>query len=427
MKKNKKILMSVSLIAGLLLIMSTAFADSINKSAYEQLKDTIRSTASNLTESMANSTLKTTVVLKDNETTILSQINTVKSDPENGSTETITVTEYLGQPASQSYNFSDKTGHITYDAASDTYYVTEYTNMNPGNGTVLGENPFDTEYAADMEKIFDALVGNLKNYVVVTVNEDGSKEFSGSLTDAQIPALINAIVSFASKQYFESTSYASSDYSMREAGISESKNIFPEMSGDISVKSVSGKVTVNKDGVIDSAFLSGVLSGADADGNIHDLSLEALVLMQDINTTVVQKPDLTGKNVVVSKDTYVDTTALSQKFVGTYKCNIIEETPDTLLKIGERTLVVTEIADGRVKGSYTETYIAGYEDRLNDQSEFTFDVAATDPYSVMLQFTDKSGKIQNGSLYFDNTSYTVQFFIENFKEAKNFTFVRVFD
>lgn len=432
MKKNKKILMSVSLVVGVLLIMSTAFADSINKSAYEQLKDTVKFTASNLTEVVANSTVKATVVLKDNDKTLLSQVNVSKTDTKNNRTETTAVTELLGMPASQTYNYSDDTGYISYDAATDTYYVTEFTNTNGKSGTVsmVGDNPFNTEYAADMEKIFDALVGNLKNYVVVTVNEDGSKEFSGSLTDAQIPALINAIVSFAGKQYFENASYSSGSKDMRVVQTSNGTmdaSIFPELSGDISVKSVNGKATVNKDGVIDSAFITGVLTGRDVDGNAHDLSLEVLVLLQDIDATTVQKPDLTGKNVVISKDTYVDTTALSPKFVGTYKSSIIEETPDSVVKIGERTIVITEIANGRVKGSFTETYIAGYEDRLNDQSEFTFDVAATDPYSVMLQFTDKSGKIQNGSLYFDNMSYTVQFFIENFKEAKNATFVRVFD
>ncbi|MHB8963899.1 MAG: hypothetical protein ACYC5K_12190, partial [Saccharofermentanales bacterium] len=415
-----------------LLIMSTAFADSINKSAYEQLKDTIKFTASSLTETVANSTVRTTVVLKDNDDTLLSQTSTTKSDARNGSSETATNVEYLGKPASQTYYFQDKASYINYDAASDTYYVTEYTNMNPGNFTMPGDNPFNTEYAADMEKIFDALVGNLKNYVVVTVNEDGSKEFTGSLTDAQIPALINAIASFASKQFFESTSYASSntDYPMKEAGsvATTDRNIFPEMSGDISVKSVSGKANVNKDGIIDSIFITGVLSGSDKDGTAHDLSLEALVLMQDINTTVVQKPDLAGKNVVISKDTYIDrSNMLSPKFVGTYKSSIIEETPDAFTKIGERILVVTEIADGRVKGSYSETYIAGYEDRLNDQSEFTFDAESADPYSVMLQYTDKSGNLQTGSLYFDTNSYSVQFWIDNNKEQKNTNFIRVFD
>ena len=53
-----------------------------------------------------------------------------------------------------------------------------------------------------MEKIADALVGNLKDAVVVTENSDGSKTLSGSLSESQIPALINAVVSLQSKSEF---------------------------------------------------------------------------------------------------------------------------------------------------------------------------------------------------------------------------------
>jgi len=44
------------------------------------------------------------------------------------------------------------------------------------------------------------LIGNLKEYVVVTEDADGNKEFSGKLSDAQIPAVVNAVIAYAAKK-----------------------------------------------------------------------------------------------------------------------------------------------------------------------------------------------------------------------------------
>jgi hypothetical protein len=432
-RKNKKVLMSVSLALGALLIMSTAFADSINKSAYDQLKDTIKFTAANYVDMIDSSTVVTTVVLKDNDEEILKHTSTIRTQTDADRSETISTTVLLGKDVSNEYSYRDGEGSIYYDAAADTYYIKQFV-MDPAKQYVDGigymDNPFDQEGAEDIEKIFDALVGNLQNYVVVTVNEDGTKEYSGSLTDAQIPALINAIVSFASKQFFSQRTVdtvAPREYDSKEQ-VDSIENAFPKLDGDISIKSVRGKMTVNADGLADGVFVTGVITGIDADGATHDLSLDLLIRMEDVNNTVVSRPDLTGKNVVISEDRYVEETkVLSEKFIGAYRNDIIVETPDALEKIGERILVITEIADGRVKGTYTEVYEEGYEDRLDNLSEFTFDAWAIDPYSVTLEFQDKAGNPQTGSLYFDPTSYTVQFWFDGMKDQKNASFARIFD
>ena len=51
-----------------------------------------------------------------------------------------------------------------------------------------------------MEKIVDALVGNLKEYVQVDENANGERVYSGTLTQMQVPALFNAVSSFYIKQ-----------------------------------------------------------------------------------------------------------------------------------------------------------------------------------------------------------------------------------
>jgi len=63
-------------------------------------------------------------------------------------------------------------------------------------------NVFEDEDFEYIERIFDALIGNLKEYVVVTEDADGNKEFSGKLSDAQIPAVVNAVIAYAAKKLY---------------------------------------------------------------------------------------------------------------------------------------------------------------------------------------------------------------------------------
>ena len=431
--KNKKLLMSLSLVVGILLIMATAFADSINKSAYEQLKDSIKFTTFEMDKNVGSSTSTVNVILKDNDRMVFLMTTTDKSNKTGNMNENTTLTEYAGGKSTVSYHYNDDTTQISYDSGSDTYYVYEYTNFDSSYYGYSQENPFESEYARDVEKIFDAVVGNLRNYVTVTESPDGSKEFGGSLTDAQIPALINAIASFASKQYFDqsvnSAEMPSKAYDEIRSYEEYNDMSLPEMSGDISIKSVSGTAKVNADGIMDSIFITGVLTGKDKSGSVHDLSAEILIKIEDINSTVLTKPDLTGKNVVINKneDIIKPTDTLSPKFVGAYKSDIILDSQNELVKIGERLIVITEISGANVKGNFTETYFAGYEDRYDDMSEFDFEAESSDPFSLYFQFTDKSGNLQTANMYFDPNAYTIQFYLDARMNKENSTYSRIFD
>ena len=269
--------------------------------------------------------------------------------------------------------------------------------------------------------------------------------------------MINALVSFGSKQMFSTNNtqvnYANDmpvspieqsqgaiapgkgtviDSSMISADPNFRKDItqpnLPEITGDVFVKSVNGKVTVNKDGLIESVSFYGVLSGKDAQGVIHDLSVDALIKLENINSTIITKPDLTGKKVVENNDTQIIPETLSSKFEGTYKVDVVKEVSQQFVKIGEKTIVIESIKDGKIAGKYFETYKAGYESYITDTSEFAFESVIDNPYTVQIQFTDKAGKIQNGSLNFDVMNSKINFWLYSFDKSKfaDNNFSRVF-
>jgi hypothetical protein len=411
MKIKKKLFLPLAMGLGVLMLISAVFADSLTQPAYDQLKDAVKYTAGAVGTEISSLTSETTIVLKDNDQSLLTQKQLSKLDLENNRKEDTGIIEVNGAIERSSYTYSDSDGHIWYDSNNDVYYVNKYSSTLTNNAF---RDPFDFDEAEDVEKILDALVGNLKNYLFVSVKDDKSREFTASLTDAQIPSLINAVVSFASKQYF-SNSYTGAS--------------LPKITSDVFIKNVTGKASVNEDGFITGFYLKGLMAGKDSDDIDHDVSVEILMKIDGINSTVVSKPDLSGKNVEEYESRMPEKEAISSKFEGTYRANIVLDNTDSFEKIGEKTLVIEEIADGKIKGSYFEYYKDGYEDRISDISEFTFEATINDPYSIQIAFTDRSGKLQTGNIYFDMNTSNVQLWLNTPAYQKNTdsSFIRVFE
>lgn len=388
MKVNKKTVMVLSFCLGLVMFVTTAFADIVSKTGYEQMKDSIKFTAENFSEKLDSFTTQATVTLKDNDKVLMTATNTEKYDNKKRATESTNSEEYSKGPKRINYSYRDKEGSIWKDSYNDTYYVSNYPMQSDSK---LFANPFKEDKFSDIEKIIDAFVGNLKDYVVVNEKSDGSKEFSGSLSEGQIPSLVNAVSSFAYKQTFTGMRYDSSN----DVSI-------PQLTSDLYIKDVKGKMVVNKDGIAESFFASGILSGKDKDGVFHDLTLEVLMKTLDINSTTITKPNLDGKKVekqdnrMPSEDNFI-----SEKLVGKYKNNIIIEKDGKYVKIGERIVEITSAADKHVKGRYYEEYKNEYADYGKEKLDLTFDSVSTNFNSAEFKYTNSTGIEQNGHIYFD--------------------------
>jgi hypothetical protein len=63
------------------------------------------------------------------------------------------------------------------------------------------------------------------------------------------------------------------------------------------VKKISGTAEVNKEGNIIKHFVTMEVCGKDKDGIDHILVFDMVLSLSDINSTVIKKPDLTGKKV----------------------------------------------------------------------------------------------------------------------------------
>lgn len=408
--------MIMSLAIGTIMFATTAMAEIKAKSGYEQLKDALKYTADSCTSSskLSNYTMELSFYVKDNGNVVSSSEGTNKYDLLKSAREN-TTNGFDGKNKANSYYYSDKTCSVSHDYDQNVYYVNQYSDNNQNE---FVRNPFKEKEASDIEKIANALVGNLKDSVVVKQNEDGSKELSGSLTEAQIPAIVNAVISFQVKKRFGA--FDSSDR----------QNTMSKITKDIFVKEVKGNMTVDKNGIMQNLLGTGTLSGKEDDGTEHTLSFEILCKITDINKTAVNKPDLTGKKVEKST-VQSDKLTNPDKFIGTYKNNIIIEKDGKFEKIGERVLKIAHIDDKNVSGSYSEEYQKGYEEYAADKKTFNFDAKFNnnDKLSAEFDYKTSSGKATTGSIYLDQWSAKVNFSIPEQTRAvlDNGEFNRVFD
>ncbi|ODA40490.1 hypothetical protein [Desulfosporosinus sp. BG] len=384
MKVKKKTAMLVSFTLGTLLLATTALADIVTKSGYDQLKDALKVTAEQSSDKFNSFTMDLSVAIKDNGKTLGTTNDIHKYDRSKNASENISSRERINGDNINSQTYSDKTTEIRVSQSDPTYYVTEYPQERKEEAF---SNPFKEDGADDIEKIADAVVGSLKDHVVVTENSDGSKGFAGSLTEVQIPSLVNAVASFQTKQEFNG-----------------SQDILPHLTKDVFVKEVKGTAKVNKDGVLESILGSAVLSGKDEQGTVHEISIEALFKISDINATTVTKPDLTGKKVV--KDTareYGSEITNPEKFVGKFKNDILIEKDGKFVKVGEQIMEISHFDNQTLTGQYYEVYKPGFEEYANSERDFKFNAKKSDQKnSSEFDYTTESGSKR--SIYVDDHS-----------------------
>jgi hypothetical protein len=354
MKFKKKTATIISFALGTIMFTTTAIAEVVSKSGYDELKDSLKYTAENCTTRLSSYTIDTSFIVKDNGTVLFSENSLNKVDVANQAKEN-TSTRLEGSVKKEEYYYSDKNGSINKNSEQDVYYVSEYTTPRE---IVASSNPFKEKEAADMEKIADAIVGSLKDAVVVTENSDGSKTLSGSLSESQIPALINAVVSLQSKSEF--------GYRANNEGN------MPRVTKDVFVKEVKGNMVTTKEGFIQSVLGSGVISGKDESGNEHSLTFELLAKMSNVDSTKVSKPDFSGKKVEKNIEQDYSKLINPEKYIGKYSTDILIEKEGKFEKIGEKFVDLTAVDDKGISGRYYEEYAKGYEEYATNKKDFNF-------------------------------------------------------
>lgn len=381
MKRSKRKWTILAFSVGACLFVSTAFADALLGSGYDRFKDSVKHTAEQMETGLDNYTAETLFTLKDNGRTIAQTSTSEKMDNVRRVSENVSVTQYANGESSEFYSYNDEKQSVWKSGSDNKYYVTERGDEGRPNH-YLFNNPFKEPGAREMEKIVDALVGNLKEYVQAEERPEGGKAYSGSLTETQVPALVNAVSSFAMKQMIRD---------QRRYGDENLK--LEEIESDIFIKKVTGTAIENANGILEHVEGNIVMSGKDKRGEERELAIQIVFHLTDIGSTKIQPPNLAKENV----EKVLPYGGMGEKHVGTYKNNIVIEKDGQFMKIGERTLTIESVDNGQVSGTFAETVNPGFEADYPDPLQFSFQYKQSGS-TPFFTYVDSNGKKQNGRI-----------------------------
>jgi len=287
---NKKIVAIVTaLVVSGGVLMGTAYTSAAQLSGYDAYKSAIKDTIDLNNETAdvkisvndgAKNLVKVTSKVKVNsDTNSMSQVSTVKSG---AGSETFSTSIQAGKSISKS-------------STSQVYKVRENNHQNFNKR----DHKMNPQVVNSMETVMDILVGNMKNTVKVQPNAkvEGTQKIAINISEAQVVPLVNAVASIVMAKH--------SDEPMRneKAGELDLKNMIPQLQSGIKIDSVIVTGDINKDNIINNQVAKIVLSGVDASGVTHNVTINADLNLSKINSTTPDTIDLTGKQVkTISND-----------------------------------------------------------------------------------------------------------------------------
>ncbi|GAA3408943.1 hypothetical protein ACFFNY_08445 [Paenibacillus hodogayensis] len=199
---------------------------------------------------------------------------------------------------------------------SETYRVSERggdKNGEDGRGwSDHAQRTPDPAMVEGVERVFDALVGNLKDRVTLESRDDGSKQVSLALSGSQVPVAVQAIgsllISHASSAA-ETKSHEGIDArrGKGQKGIDEAaeKPLFdaktvpelPKLTRDVRIDGIKLDATIDAGNYIGQQSLEIRIAGKDETDKDHTVVIQAQIDLNGVNATKADSIDLTGKSV----------------------------------------------------------------------------------------------------------------------------------
>ncbi len=388
-KKASKALLAAGL--GVIILVGSAAADIAFGSGYEQLKDCLKTTTRSLAGRLDSYTVTTQTEVTLDDTVLSSQSSVSRYDLINRRRDGEEQGYGFDQPFSFHYFYEDTMYYV--NSIMEHPDGKQYVAFAHRNGWNAIRDPFAEEISADLEKIADAAVGSLADVISVD-NRDGKTIFSGHVTDAEIPALANALVAFFAKYSFiNNYRYQESDFA---AALTE--NVY--------VESVSGKAVADADGILESGVATITVYGTDPSGTPHTLTVGISLSVSGKNSTIVDAFDVTREDVELTTPTVEVTrpSGLQAKHTGTYKGDIAVS-DETVRKTGECVIQLDAVTGSTLSGSYT---IKEADNTVSVQ--FTGVLMENTPRRALLNCTAADGTVSSAVLCLAEQDHILQLF-----------------
>jgi hypothetical protein len=277
-------------------MLTTGFTALAANSGYDDYKAALKAT-----KALKSVSVEAKAVLQDNGKVLTDAQGNLKvnlqSDAMSGNVKV------SGASGAQSVDlFSQANQEVWKLGSNDTYYVKQdKPEREKQHDSQEGDSAWMNEQA---ETVIDSLVGNLKDYVSVNKQTDGTKQISMQLDNAQIPAVAQALAPMALK-------HLSGDHHGERAGHKTADKQDPEqlfnknlsdlkglaLSQNIQIENITLNAVIDASNYIKQQQASITFSGKSADGTTHTVTVNLDVHLSGFNNTTPDAIDLTGKTV----------------------------------------------------------------------------------------------------------------------------------
>jgi hypothetical protein len=283
MKKGFVILGAIGISS--VVMVTSGFAAMASTSGYSVYKDAIKATRA-LDSVSASGALS----LKDNGASLVSVTGSVKANLVNEALSGSATIDNNGKSVTLDV-YRQKNQIITKSSASAVYY--QELGRQEKN---TAEKPESKQIPQEVENIIDSLVGNLQNSVTLNNKADGTKEVTLSLSNAQLPPVVNAVGSLMIKNALDSKEVLGKQEKI--PGI-DLKPSLPALTQNVRMDQIDIKADINAANFIQHQEATVTVSGKDAKGVSHQVVLQLNTDLSGFNATTPDSIDLTGKNVQV--------------------------------------------------------------------------------------------------------------------------------
>lgn len=285
---NKKLTVTFLCIAvGVVMLVTTAFASMSGNTGYDTYKTALENMAG-----VKSLTGNIQMSVTDNGKEMLKIDSKIKADnsaEEKVSSSTVIKTE----TQAKGFDLFVENGNAVLKANdSDVYNVMKGDFKSNQDSSMKDVKNPESMKAGEM--VIDAFVGDLKNYFTTTDMANGEKQVIVQLSDNQIPTLVNALASLAVKN--SDTKEMNINKNILPFGLDLNVKL-PKLTEDIRIDNISLIADISKESQIKNQVIDFTLSGKDAEAVKHTLKLSINLSLSDLNTTLADTVDLTGKNI----------------------------------------------------------------------------------------------------------------------------------
>jgi hypothetical protein len=286
MKKKWLVLGSAVGISSIVMV-TTGFSAMASTSGYDTYKEALKNT-----KTVKSVAVQAAAALQDNGKVVANANGSFKvSLDTHAASGQADVTANNTKQTLNVYKQNNET--VVKSSDSDVYYVKQEKNEKH-----IDSNEIDM--SQQVETAIDALVGNLKDYVAVNTKDNGSKEVSVQLDQTQIPTVLNALAPIAIKEATKAENDGENKASNQKAlpfNKDFLKTAAPQLTQDIKIEKVAVKADINASNFIQHQEADVTVSGKDANGSAHEVTLHLQADLSGYNSTSPETIDLTGKTV----------------------------------------------------------------------------------------------------------------------------------